>query len=102
MNTMDILKEQEFEEIREVKADSKHRIYLGVEIETIPATAIYKIYRNSTGQLILDPQITIPASEAWVYQNPRVFKAIQSGLKDAKEGKAKRSKEDFSKYVSGD
>ena len=100
MKTIDILKQQDFEEVTEVKLDAKNRVYLGKQVEVIPVATIYKVYRNSTGQIILDPQITIPASEAWVYQNKAVFKAIQSGLEDAKAGKVKKSKEDFSQYIS--
>jgi len=100
VQTTDILKESNFREVTEVKPDSKNRLSLGKYLHDIPTATIYKVYLNSSGQIILDPQITIPASEAWIYQNKEVFKAIENGLKDAKAGKVKEAKEDYSKYTT--
>lgn len=95
MKTIDILKGQDFKQINEVKADSKNRVCIGK-----PLAKIYKVYQNSTGQIILDPQVTVPASEVWIYQNKHVLKLIQDGLEDAKSGNVRSSEEDFSKYIS--
>ncbi len=96
------VKEADFEEVTEVKPDSKNRIYLGKLVEKNPSNTLYRVYRNSTGQIILDPQVTIPASEAWIYKNKKVLRAIDSGLKDAAAGKVRKAKEDYSKYVTDD
>jgi hypothetical protein len=100
MRTVNILKQQDFVEVTEVKPDAKNRVCIGRQIEVVPSATMYKVYRNSTGQIILDPQITIPASEAWVYQNKSVLRAIRNGLEDARDGRAKKSTEDFSQYIS--
>ena len=96
------VRETDFEQVTEVKPDSKNRIYLGKLVETTPSITLYKVYRNSTGQIILDPQVSVPASEAWIYHNKKVLGAIDSGLKDAKAGRVKKAKEDYSKYVTDD
>lgn len=96
------VKETDFEQVAEVKLDSKKRIYLGKLVETTPSIVLYKVYRNAGGQIILDPQVTVPASEAWIYRNKKVLKAIDGGLKDMEAGRVHKSKEDFSKYVSDD
>jgi hypothetical protein len=38
-------------------------------------------------QIALDPQVSIPASEAWLYQNPKTLAAVRRGLQEAAEGK---------------
>lgn len=54
---------------------------------------------NSSGQYILDPQVTISAHEAWLYKNPKALAAVRNGLEEAKIGKLFEAKEDFSKYI---
>jgi hypothetical protein len=39
------------------------------------------------GQIILDPQINIPASEGWLYKNPEALQALATRLQEASEGK---------------
>jgi hypothetical protein len=39
---------------------------------------------------VLDPQITIPASEAWLFKNPEAIGAVRRGLGDAIEGRVSR------------
>ncbi|MEE8194490.1 MAG: hypothetical protein V3T73_03190, partial [Dehalococcoidales bacterium] len=50
----------------------------------------YHIYRNSVGQILLDPQVTIPASEAWLFNNPAAIASVRRGLSDAAQGKVSR------------
>lgn len=101
MKTADILKEQDFEEIAETKLDAKHRVSLGKAVEDVAAVKVYKVYCNSNGQIILDPQVTISASEAWIYRSQGVLNSIRSGLNDARSGKVHKAKEDYSKYITG-
>jgi hypothetical protein len=42
---------------------------------------------NSFGQIVLDPQVTIPASELWLFNNPAALASVQRGLADAAQGK---------------
>ena len=99
MTTAQLLKEQDFEQIAEVRPDSKHRVSLG-KVEAGQSATAYKVYVNSVGQIILDPQVTIPASEAWIFENKTVSRALEKGLNDAKAGRVHKAKEDYSKYVS--
>lgn len=98
MTIAQILKEKDFKEISEVRPDVKHRVTLG-KVEIIKTATTYKVYQNSAGQIILDPQISIPASEAWVYKNKAVVGALRRGFKDIQEGKVRKAREDYSKYV---
>ena len=92
-----IVKDSQFEEIAEVKVDSKNRITLGKN--KVMKIHIYKVYRNTIGQIILDPQVTIPAHEQWLFKNKKAAKMVQAGLEDAKQGRLVKAPEDYSKYV---
>ena len=84
-----IIKDTDFKKIAEsVKPDAKKRVVLpklqGQEGVT------YHIYSNSMGQIILDPQVTIPASEAWLFNNPDALASVRRGLSDAAEGRVSK------------
>ena len=96
MTTAQILRE--LKEITEVKADSKHRVTLG-KLEIAKRVSHYRVYTNADGLIVLDPQVTIPAREAWLYKNKKALKAVRAGIEDMKAGRAHTAKEDFTKYI---
>ncbi|MBA7486429.1 hypothetical protein ES707_21988 [subsurface metagenome] len=71
-----------------VKLDSKKRLVLSKA--NVQEGIIYHIYRNRFGQIILDPQVTIPASEAWLFNNPEAIASVRQGLSDAAQGKVSK------------
>ncbi len=84
-----IIKNDKFRKVAEnVKPDGKKRIGLSKACLTEGVT--YHVYCNEIGQIILDPQVSIPASEAWLYKNPEAREAVAVGLKEAAEGKISR------------
>ena len=98
MSPNQLVKNSDFKEVAQVKADSKHRIALGKTL-TFSKTNMYKVYQNEYGQIILDPQVTIPAHEAWLFKNKKVLEHVRTGLEDAKKGRVVPAKEDYSKYI---
>lgn len=84
-----IIKDNNFTGVVEsVKPDTKRRV-------TLPAVLLregitFRIYTNSDGQIVLDPQVTIPASESWVFNNPDILALVQRGLSDAAEGRVSK------------
>ncbi len=81
-----IIKNDNFRELAvDVKPDAKKRIVLSKA--PIAEGVTYHIYCNEIGQIILDPHVSIPASEVWLYQNREAVEAVQIGLKEAAEGK---------------
>ena len=71
-----------------VKPDVKKRVVLqGIQIRE---GVTYHIYENSIGQIVLDPQVTIPASEIWLFNNPDAIASVRRGLKDASQGRIKK------------
>ncbi len=71
-----------------IKPDSRKRV-------TLPTTPEYEVdsyvvFTNSLGQIILDPQVIIPASEKWVFENPEILELAKEGLKAAAEGRVSK------------
>ena len=71
-----------------VKPDTKKRIVLPDAL--VREGIIFHIYHNSIGQIILDPQVTIPASEAWLFNNPDALSLVRQGLSDAAQGRVSK------------
>jgi hypothetical protein len=81
-----IIKNDKFRKIASnIKPDSKKRVVLSQA--TMIEDITYHVYCNEIGQIILDPQISIPASEIWLYKNPEARESLAIGLQEASEGK---------------
>jgi len=76
--------EDEFEEVATRTIDERNRLTLGELPEGLKRVRIYK---NDRGEVLLQPVIEIPASEAWLFRNEEALKSVKKGLKDAFEGK---------------
>jgi len=84
-----VIKDQVFEKVADnVKPDRKKRVVL--QHVQIQEGVTYHIYRNSLGQIILDPQVTIPASEVWLFNNPDALTSVRRGLADAAQGRVSK------------
>jgi hypothetical protein len=71
-----------------VKPDAKKRVVLqGIQIQE---GITYHIYKNDIGQIVLDPQVTVPAYEAWLFKNPEALASVKRGLSDVSRGKVSR------------
>lgn len=84
------------EMLRTVKPDAKKRI-------TLPDTLvqdgiIFRICHNSIGQILLDPQVTIPASELWLFKNKEVLASIDKGMDESIHGQT-IDRGSFAKYA---
>ncbi len=74
-------------EVREVDTrtiDDRNRITLGVILK---GTKRVRVYKSDRGDILLQPLLEVPASEAWLFQNRQALESVQRGLKDASEGK---------------
>lgn len=84
----DIIKDQRFEIVAQGLApDNKRRLSLGKALAD--ASVTFNLYVNKLGQIILDPQKTIPAHEAWIFEDPKTLNSIKRGLKQAAKGQTK-------------
>jgi len=81
-----VIKNPNFQLISEfAQPDAKKRLSLG---EALGEGTAYNIYRNSLGQIILDPVKAVPASEMWLYENPQALASVKRGLRESAEGKS--------------
>jgi hypothetical protein len=84
-----IIRNTDFKDIaRNVKPDAKKRVVLPKALVREDVT--YHIYCNSLGQIVLDPQVTIPASEVWLFKDPDALASVRRGLSDTKNGKVSK------------
>ena len=94
----ELIKDTAFEMVANgVKPDSKRRIVL--PNDTVGEGVTYHIYHNSLGQVVLDPQVSIPAYEVWLFKNPDALALVKQGLLESAQGLAK-SRGSFAKYAS--
>jgi hypothetical protein len=82
-----------------VKPDSRRRVVLPIEAsDSDMKDIIYHVYRNSIGQIILDPQVTVPASELWLFENKAALASVYKGMEESKNGQVSGCGS-FAKYV---
>jgi hypothetical protein len=79
-----------------VKPDAKRRVCIPKAL--LKEGVSYHIYVNSTGQIILDPQVTIPASEAWLFENKKALDSVDRGMTESQQGQTK-DRGSFAKYI---
>ena len=79
-----VIRRSDFQLISEfTRPDAKKRVLLG---EASSGTA-FNVYRNSVGQIVLDPVKAIPAAETWLWENPAALASVKQGLRESAEGK---------------
>ena len=79
-----------------VMPDSRKRVVLPTTV--VQEGVTYFVYHNSIGQIVLDPQANIPASELWIFKNEDVLASIDRGMLESLNGKAMK-RGSFAKYV---
>jgi hypothetical protein len=81
-----IIKDQNLVRVgKPVMPDSRKRVVLPKKVVREGIT--YLVYCNSIGQIVLDPQASIPASELWVFENKDILASIDRGIHESLEGK---------------
>src|SRR5260221_14474282 len=70
---------------RDIRPDAKKRVTLGKALMGLEEDIRFDVYRKENGQILLDPQISVPASEAWLYRNPEALAAVRRGIQERSE-----------------
>jgi hypothetical protein len=65
-----------------VHPDARGRLTLG----SAARDADYRVLVNAKGQILLDPVVAIPSSEAWLWESPALRASMERALKQAEEG----------------
>jgi hypothetical protein len=71
---------------KSVKPDAKMRVVLPKIL--VREDIVYHVYSNSVGQIILDPQVTISASEAWLFKDKAALDSVDKGMVESDKGQA--------------
>ena len=61
-----------------IKPDPRRRISLPKNL--ITEGVMYKVYSNNAGQILLDPVVTIPKSELWLFENKKALEMVEVGM----------------------
>ncbi|MBA4424205.1 MAG: hypothetical protein C0390_14090 [Syntrophus sp. (in: bacteria)] len=76
-----------FKEIGMRTIDERNRLTVG---EILKGYKRIRLYRNDSGEILLQPIAEIPASELWLFKNPEAINDVREGLRDASQGKVSR------------
>ena len=79
-----------------VKPDSKNRVVLPRAL--VGEGITYHIYSTGNGQILLDPQVTISASELWLFENKDALDLVDRGMVESANGQV-INRGSFAKYV---
>lgn len=79
-----------------VKLDAKRRVVLPKALATGDVT--YHIYVNRIGQIVLDPQVTVAASEAWLFEDKAALASVDKGMAES-VGRRVVNRGSFAKYI---
>lgn len=91
------IKDNKFTSIsRQVKPDAKKRICLPKTL--VQEGIVYNILHNSKGQILLDPQVTISASEVWLFKDKSALSSVDKGMVESAKGQT-IDRGSFAKYV---
>jgi len=81
-----------------LRPDSKGRITLGKLAEGVSS---FRVHREKSGKLVLEPFTEIPLREQWLWKNPKALADVQQGIKDAAAGRV-YDLGDFTQYADDD
>ena len=65
-----------------IRPDARGRMTLGSAAQD----ADYRVLVNEKGQILLDPVVSIPASEAWLWKSPALRASMERALSQAEAG----------------
>lgn len=85
---------------RDVRPDSRNRISLGPVLKSFEG-ASFTVYLEKPDKIVLEPQVSVPASEAWLFKNRAALESLRRGFEDAAAGRT-RSLGSFAKYADDD
>lgn len=79
-----------------VKPDTRRRVILPAVL--VREGVSFRIYTNGDGQIVLDPQVTIPASELWLFEDKEALASVDKGMVESMNGQVMK-RGSFAKYV---
>jgi len=94
-----------FELIGEAGLDDRKRVSLTKAIDKVKEIlgsgegVRFSIYTNEAGQILLSPEISVPAHEAWLYRNPRALARVVKGMAELSDPGELKDLGSFTKFA---
>lgn len=82
-----------------VRPDSKNRVSLGSAVADLDRDASFTIYKDSSGRIILEPHVSVPLAEVWLFRNKAARESVARGLQQIGSAKTLGS---FAKFAEDD
>ena len=79
-----------------IKPDDRRRVALPKPL--IKDGVSFQVWVNSEGQILLEPQVTIPASELWVFENKEILASLDRAMVESMNGQTV-NRGSFAEYV---
>jgi hypothetical protein len=79
-----------------IRPDSRRRVSLPRSL--VKEGVSFQIWVNSEGQILLEPQVTIPASELWVFENKEILASLDKAAFESINGQTV-NRGSFAKYI---
>jgi hypothetical protein len=79
-----------------IRPDIRRRVSLPKSL--VKDGVSFQIWVNSEGQILLEPQATIPASELWVFEDKKVLASLDKAMFESMNGQVVK-RGSFAKYV---
>jgi hypothetical protein len=70
-----------------VRPDSKKRVSIGAALAGLDEDTSFMIYTDADGRIILEPHVSVPLAEAWLFRNKIARESVARGLKQIKSAK---------------
>lgn len=98
--------DEHFEPAGETALDGKNRVALSKAIRLLgpmfgDRQVRFSVYMNKVGQILLSPEVPVPAHQAWLYENPQALAQVRRGLAESGSGKV-RDLGSFAKFADLD
>jgi hypothetical protein len=82
---------EEFEFVTEGGIDERKRISLAKVLREVKARLTdladealhFRVYINAAGQVLLDPIVSVPAREMWLYRDPALLASFRRSVEQA-------------------
>jgi hypothetical protein len=71
-----------------VRPDSKNRVSLGAAVAGMDEDTSFTVYRDASGRIILEPHVSVPLAEAWLFRNKTARESVARGLKQIKSARS--------------
>jgi len=85
---------------RDVRPDTRNRIALGKVLKDYEDVS-FNVLVDERGRIMLEPQVSIPAHEAWLFRNEEAIASVRRGLDDVRQRKVKKLGS-FAKFAADD